>query len=402
MEPISLTALYAFVAASGFISIDSYLNVSTVTLESTVAEPLQHEGYDRSVVDALFMSEINKIVSIPSLAAKPRISTTRQKPISIVAAEFIKVEGALRTAQSYAGLSAPWLTASIIVDHADTHVSFRKDPSLSLGGFLSINENLSSRMIITGYSPQGGYFSFSAAQSDRKFDEMIRAGAWEAMRYLDPYYASMARFVRGIESGETADALRTAILADLTASDGIMSQPDRALMQNLAGISYLLSNDQTAALSWFEKVVTTDPDNPVGWLNLAFMDVQVDRFEAALERVDRIILPTYWPMTDNGQLLYSAHIIRGVALGELRRFEEATAAFETAIAYNPDTSSAYFYWARILHKQGRAAEAKAKQRQSEMNASKFINYPEVALLYFWLTGEGENELRRRTRKSERL
>lgn len=402
MEPISFSALYALLAASGFISFDSYINSNTVTLEATVAEPLEREGYDKSVVEAVFMSEVTKIVSTPSLAAKPKISTAREKPVSVAAAELIKFDGALRTAQSYVGLDPPWLTASVIVDESNTSISFARDASRSLGGYVSVEQNYSSRVIVTGYSSGTGYFSFSASQADRKFDQMIRNSAWEAVRHLDPYYAALTGFVAGVQGGENVKAIRGELVAELQNQERVLVDADRALLNNLVAITYLLENDQASARQWFDKVVATDPSNPVGWLNLAFMDVQEDRFGAALDHVDKVIDVSYWPLTDHPKLLSSAYVTRGVALGELKRFEEAVEAFQTAIKHNPETSSAYVYWARMARGRGQFREAEELQKLGEANERKFINYPEVALLYFWLTGEGEHQLQPRKSKAERL
>lgn len=402
MDPTSLTALYALLATSGLVSMDSYVNSRTIQLETTVAEPLSHEGYDTSVVEAIFMSEVTRIINTPSLASLPKISTMREKPFSVAAAEVLHVPGALRTAQSYVGLEPPWLTASIIVDERDTRISLPKEKANGNRAFLSIAENISSRMIITGFSPDHGYFAFSAAQADRKFDEMITNGAWEAVRYLDPYYAVLARFVDGIQKGVSEAQLRNEVLGELNSRDTWMSDHDRALMQNLVGISELLDNNLAAARPWFEKTVALDPVNPVGWLNLGFLDVQEDHFEDALEKVDKVIPPAYWPFGGNKHLLASAYVTRGVALGELHRYAEAADAFKAAIGVNPDTASAYLYWARMLRAQGRVGEAQELFEKAKSNEAKFINYPEVALLYFWLTEAGDKELRRRLNKVEDL
>ena len=108
------------------------------------------------------------------------------------------------------------------------------------------------------------------------------------------------------------------------------------------------------------------------------------------------------PLTGNPLLMSSAYTIKGVAETEQKKFKEAEASFQKATSFNPQSSEAYVYWSRMLKKSARPAEAERKIVQAKQNSMHFENFPEMALLYFWLTESGDRPLDRRTAQSEAL
>src|SRR3546814_15252041 len=89
-----------------------------------------------------------------------------------------------------------------------------------------------------------------------------------------------------------------------------------------------------------------------------------------------------------------------------RSFRAAEASFRTAEALNPQSSEVHVYWSRMLAKSARPAEAERQVALAREQAANFENFPEMALLYFWLTETGDQPLDRRSgqadRKSTRL
>ena len=394
MEPTSLTAVYVMLAALGIISADSYINSDAIHLKTTVADSVKQYGYDQPVVDAIFMSEITSILNTPTLVAKPRIQSGTEKPFSTAAAEYIKMEHALMAIQSYVGLEPPRLTASIVIDETDKEVGDIKQSNGPLPQHKT-GPKEEVRMLISGYDPGRGFFEFVAAKKEKNIDAMIKSAARQAVRQLDPYLATLAWFNQQVAAGMPPEQLRAYVVEQIKEEPITPVSPDRALFENLVGIADLLNNDPLKAREWFQEATISDPDNPAGWLNLAFLDVQEDRFEDALARTEQVIYPSYWPLTENKKVLATGHTIRGTALGELNRYEEAEEAFQKAIELNPQTSSAHIYWARMLKEQGKAAEAQKHMDLARAHQGQFRTYPELAMLYFWLTKEGERTLRRR-------
>ena len=68
----------------------------------------------------------------------------------------------------------------------------------------------------------------------------------------------------------------------------------------------------------------------------------------------------------------------------------------------PDGVAGYYYWARSLMKQDRAAEATALVGSAQRNAKQIANYAELAYLYFWLPDEANGVLERRTKNLPRV
>src|SRR3546814_10031929 len=102
-------------------------------------------------------------------------------------------------------------------------------------------------------------------------------------------------------------------------------------------------------------------------------------------------------MTGDRVLLSSAYVIKGVAETEIGKFKDAEASFRTAEALDPQSSEVHVYWSRMLAKSARPAEAERQVALAREQAANFENFPEMALLYFWLTETGDQD-----RKSTRL
>jgi tetratricopeptide (TPR) repeat protein len=196
---------------------------------------------------------------------------------------------------------------------------------------------------------------------------------------------------------EDVDPSRVMIDKEINDLPGSLTHDHRALLENLRGIMGLLDNDVVTARADFQKAIESDSQLSVGYLNLAFLDVHEDRYEDALKTLEKVIYPTYWPMTGNRALLASAYTIKGVAETELERFKAAEQSFRHAAWLNPRSSEVYVYWSRMLNKSARSTEAKQKMHKAKENSKYFENYPEMALLYFWLTEEGNQPLARRTK-----
>jgi len=84
-----------------------------------------------------------------------------------------------------------------------------------------------------------------------------------------------------------------------------------------------------------------------------------------------------------------------VAETEMGRYRAAGDSFRRAVELNPKSSEAYVYWARMLRKAGRSAEAAGKFEMARANSVYFENFPEMTLLYFWLSEQGQDPLERR-------
>lgn len=401
MDPATLaalyTALYTAIATVGLVATDTYVNANTMYLQTTVAGSVAEEGYEPSVVDGIFIAEIKKITSTPSLVVAPVIQSSKSKPVSAALAEAAGLESALIAIQSLMGVIPPKLVASVIAEDPKKRVQVVQTAASGAVAEHVVGEESDLKLVLTGYDPQTGYFyaTIEGRTADEDVDELIREAAFEAVLKLEPYLAMLFDVSRRAEQGQDLAPARALLDKAITSLPDEAVHGHRALLQNLRGIMALLEQNQVMARADFQKAIAMDPRQSVGYLNLAFLDVHEDRFGDAIRNVEKVIYPEYWPMTADPVLRATGHIIKGVAETELGRYADAGASFRRAVALNPESSEAYVYWARMLRKAGRAAEAEQKVALARRNAVFFENFPEMALLYFWLSEQGDAPLQRR-------
>lgn len=404
MDPATLTALYFLLGSLGLVVTDTYFNANTMYLDTTVADSVKEEGYEAEVVNGIFISEVKKITKTPSLVKAPTIQSSHAKPVSAALAEAAGLESALGAVHSLMGVVPPKMVASVIAEDQAQRVQVVANAPGGGAGNYVVGEDKTLKVILTGYDPNSGYFDINveAHSSEDNLDHLVRDAAFKAVLKLDPYLALLHDVNRRAVSGEDLAPVRTLIDKEIKEAPESLTHAHRALMENLRGVVALLDKDQVTARAHFLKAMASNPQQPVGFLNCAFLDVHEDRFEEALKNVERVIHPTYWPLTGNQVLLSSAYTIKGAAETEMGRFRDAEASFQKAASLNPQSSEVYVYWSRMLRKSARPAEADRKLVQARQNSMYFENFPEMALLYFWLTEAGTQPLQRRTSQAEAL
>ncbi len=401
MDPTTLaalyTALYTALATVGLVATDTYVNANTMYLDATVAEGVSKEGYEPSVVEGIFIAEVKKITSTPSLVAAPVIKSSKTKPVSAAIAEAAGLGSALGAIQGLMGVIPPSLVASVIAEDATKRVQVVKTSADGAVAEHVVGQEAALKLVLTGYDPQTGYFylTVEGRTADEDVDELIREAAFESVLQLEPYLAMLFDLSRRAEAGEDLAPARIRIEKAIASQPTALRHGNRALLENLRGILALLEQNQVMARREFAQSISSDPEQPIGYLNLAFLDVHEDRYQDAIRTVEKVIYPSYWPLTGDRVLLATGHIIKGVAETEMGRYRDAERSFAEAVRLNPQSSEVYVYWARMLRKSGRAAEAAEKFEMARANSIYFENFPEMALLYFWLTEQGQQPLERR-------
>ncbi|MGA7997546.1 MAG: tetratricopeptide repeat protein, partial [Bradyrhizobium sp.] len=125
-------------------------------------------------------------------------------------------------------------------------------------------------------------------------------------------------------------------------------EPRQADALHLLGVSFLDEQpDQAEQL--IRQVVACDPRNPLYHTNLGLALRNLRRYEEALAACDKALRlkPDY----------REAHVNRGLALLSLQRREEAVAAFGAALALNGDFATALKYRGDTLSELGRFEQA---------------------------------------------
>lgn len=170
----------------------------------------------------------------------------------------------------------------------------------------------------------------------------------------------------------------------------------RSELHNLKGIVALDRNEIDEAVVAFEDALHDDPSSVVARLNLAFALVQIDEYQHAIDATAFVTDPWLWPATSDPALLSTAYIIRGAARWGQQDLTAAMHDFEYAAYLQPTSTAANWYWSRLLRLRGDPDEADKKLEVARDNLSYFETYPELALLYFWVSEQDQRPLERRT------
>ena len=376
LEPTTL--LYALVGALGLIGADAYYNSSTLHIETSVAPVYEEKGYSQKVVESIFAGELENIASTPSIITQLEFVTSKHKPVSSALAEAAHLNEPFEAAKAAMGISYSTVLASIVVDTIDG-----KD---------------FPRIVVTGNTENLKHFSLTVPlTSSSSVDLALSEAAFRTMKEINPYLTALYAFSRAEKNGvhpSQADALISEWIANAPTS---VYSPERALFENLRGLSSLIDNDPIAATAWFNKANKSDPDLQPAILNLAFMAKLSGDNERAVELCKQVIDSSFWSGSANSRLVYAAHAGLGIALASQGKFEESDSHFAEAITMLPNGVAGYLYWARSLTKQGRSAEAKALVETARRNAKKIVNNAELASLYFWLPDGPDGVLERRTK-----
>ena len=376
LEPT--TFLYALVGALGLIGADAYYNSSTLHIETSVAPVYQEKGYSQKVVDSIFAGELENIASTPSVITQLEFVTSKHKPVSSALAEAAHLTEPFEAAKAAVGISYSTVLASVVVDTIDG-----KD---------------FPRVVVTGNTKKLQHFSLSVPlTSSSSVDLALSEAAFLTMKEINPYSTALYAFSKAEKDGvhpSQADALVSEWIANAPTS---VYSPERALFENLMGLSSLIDNDPIAATAWFNKANKSDPDLQPAILNLAFLAILYGDNERAIELSKQVTDTSFWSGSANGRLVYAANIVIGIALASQGKFEESDSHFAEATTMSPIGVAGYFYWARSLKKQGRSAEAMALVETAMRNTKQIANYAELASLYFWLPDGPNGVLERRTK-----
>ena len=376
LEPTTL--VYALVGAIGLLGADAYYNSTTLHVETTVAPVYEQRGYSQQVVESIFAGELENIADTPSVITQLQFLTSKHKPISSALAEAAHLKDPFEAAKAAVGISYSTVLASVVVD--------------------SIDGKDFPRIVVTGKTENLKHFNLTVPlTSSSSVDLALAEAAFRTMKEISPYLTALYAFSRAEKNGvhpSQADGLVAEWIGKAPTST---YSPERALFENLRGLSFLIDNDPVAAEVWFTKANKSDPELQPAILNLGFMALYRGYNERAIELFRQVTDPWVWPGSVDTRTVYAAHVGLGIALASQGNFEESDSQFGEAVTMMPSGVSSYFYWARSLLKQGRTAEATALVETAMRNAKRIVNYSELAGLYFWLPDQPNGVLERRTR-----
>ncbi len=369
---VDLTSLfYALLVSFGLFGMDAVWSADTVRTEFLVAQSLEDAGVRREFATTAFTQEMRAVFSTESLVKPPPVRSSGDKTFVSILADSLGMQNASAAFQDLFGLEPVTLMASLIAE----------------GGRRRIE-------IIGNAGARGAFYVALDAEPGEQPVALIRRGAVESAARLDPYHTALYLLDPPAGDPDVARATRILDLA-IAAHAGAPALVPRAQLRNLRGIAALLDGDKEAAAALFEQAIADDAKLIAAHLNLAFTRVEQDRYDDAA-MIARHVLRA-WGLSRTPALIASANTILGSVAWAQGRHSLAEEQFAAAVAAMPTVSDAYIYWGRMLTELGRPEEGAAKARLGAENMQAFENYPEVALLYFWLTEKDNVPLQRRAR-----
>jgi tetratricopeptide (TPR) repeat protein len=186
--------------------------------------------------------------------------------------------------------------------------------------------------------------------TDYEASGLMSARVWPTTEVIDEYgnriahlpglRESYAKDLRAYLDFVKGDIDRAALDDRLKTNDTIASTPDSIVSRHLHMAERLLEKGQTdLARKELEQGLAVDPDDIQLIFTLARIRVMTQDPAGALTLLDEL--------TAEDAPAWRVQTLRGRALVELQRFDEARQALDLALEINPDPAEAYYYLGRV-------------------------------------------------------
>ncbi len=376
MDPISIVTAIAMIF--GLLTADAVVNAETVAVQIDVPAAVARTGYTEDVAERIFVHELETINQTRSLLQSQSMRSARQPTIVGVIASSLRLDNFTVALQDLLGLDRTRITGAIVTSAPGER----------------------ERLLINSSSAYSGAFSLDLSEKGDT-ERLLRQAAHDTMERVHPYRSALFHFNQISASGGK-DYSTVVQLAERELSRPLRAEllEERSFLQNLLGIVALLNNDFAEAERRFRLSFDWNPGFAVGRINLAFIHVERDRYQEAIDLLTPLIaggLRQRLSINSRRSASLQEAILNtlGTALWALGDLDGAEAAYKRATREHPSSAGAYSYWARLLRERGDEQAAVEKEKIARVNALTFENYPEIANLYFWMSPRDNQPLVRR-------
>ena len=377
MDPISIVSAIAMIF--GLLTADAVVNAETVAVQIDVPAAVARTGYTEDVAERIFVHEIETITQTRSLLQSPSMRSSRKPTIVGVIANSLRIDNFTAALQDLLGLDRTRIAGAIVTSAPGDR----------------------ERLLINSSSAYSGAFSLDISEKGDT-EQLLRHAAHDTMQRVHPYRSALFHFEQISASGGK-DYTIVVQIAERELSRPLRAEmlEERAFLQNLLGIVALLNNDLDEAERRFRLSFDRSPGFNVGRINLAFVHVERDSYQEAIDLLTPLIaggLGQRLSIPSKRSALLQEAILNtlGTALWAQGDLDGAEAAYKRATREHPSSAGAYSYWARLLRERGDEQAAAEKEKIARVNALTFENYPEIANLYFWMSPRDNQPLVRRT------
>jgi cytochrome c-type biogenesis protein CcmH/NrfG len=207
--------------------------------------------------------------------------------------------------------------------------------------------------------------------------EFVKRSALTGVAELSPYYTALY-LLQAHSVDKNFENLINLIERNVALTTPAHINPDKSLYDNLLGLVALFKNDPNSAEAEFVSAMTDDPSNPVGFINLAFVDLQQNDYQSAASRMEQLVRLA---PPSNQVVLGCTYMTWAAALMGLHDLAGADRLLAAATAAAP-SPAAFGLWAELKRLQGDQKTADLLQQRAEEGGAKI--YAELAALYFQL------------------
>jgi tetratricopeptide (TPR) repeat protein len=362
-QMIDLTTLtVAVLLALTALGMDTVWHPIQVVLETSSAGGIEKVSIDDNMIGGIVRSEVDRISSTPTLMGKPRVELGNQGGIGMAIASAANLQSLAIALQRKAGVEPDQIRIALFSENGTTKVLVTGTGRQRLRGFEQTVEQHKGETVI----------------------ELLHRAAVVGMSRIDPYLTALNLMQRHAGDKDFTDP-ETLISFAKSQIPPTPASPERSLFENLQGILALFRGNRDDAHTWFQIAVQSNPDNVAATLNLALADLELDRYEAAARRMERLLRD---PPTFDGILVSTAYVTWGAALLGMHDVNGADHALAKAIETNPSSSIAWDLWSQVKAQKGDPAQAERLHQQALAVSGNFENYGEIAALYFRLSWQG--------------
>lgn len=355
MDLTSITV--AVLIAIGLLGTDAVVHSGSVEIEATIAPKLENLAVDERTLADEFQDQFDAITGTASVVRPPEIRARDDEGIGLALAQSVGAEKVAYALQRQLGYKPDTIRFTLFAEKG------------------------ALRGLVHGHSHVIGNINrVMIPNPDEPVINFVQRSALWAASELAPY--STALFLVRKHSSDR-DFKDTIELIDHAKSllPPTPTSMDRALFDNLVGLIALFGNDVEAARTSFTSAMFDDATNPVPFLNAAFVDIQLNDYQKAADRMAQLLRDA--PPRDR-VLRGTAYMTWGAALMGLKDLAGADQMLAKSTTVNPHSSTAYELWREDKEQEGDHAEAKRLKKRALEETAAFENYAEIAALYFKL------------------
>jgi tetratricopeptide (TPR) repeat protein len=351
------TLFFAFSMVMGLVTFDTIRTSDRAVVEVAPLPKLEKVSIDQVTVEQEFAEQLNKVARVASIVIAPEIR--RQTDVGVVKAisNMLRIADLTNAVEADLGYASDRMRLALFTDEG------------KMGA------------VISGTGKRVGRFRVMAyPTANETFIEFVRRCSLVGASHLAPYGTALYLVQNGARGGDVAPAKRLAERA-IAALPDTPESFERSLLENVQGLAALIEKDLGRAHAIFRKATLSSPRNSAAILNLAFVDIQMGKFDEAEVHIREMMAEA---APENPVLHSTALMTQAAALIGMGRPADAALALSRATEVNPDNSSAWYLWGRLRESMGDRAAGAQLIRRAYQSTDALENYAEVAVLYFAL------------------